>query len=185
MSETPRPVVIVRPAEERDLEAIVAIEEACFALPWPASVLREDILENRIALYLVAELEGQVAAYLGGWFYDIEFHVGSVATAPQFRRRGLGELLMLLVLQRVPLCGTELALLEYRISNTAAGGLYNKLGFEKVRIRRRYYTDNDEDAVEAMIADLPSAPVQRRLGNFLARWRQKYDYELQITEFGR
>ena len=88
-----------------------------------------------------------IVGYVGIWFMTDEAHVTAIAVKEEYRRMGLGELLML--------AGTELAMamkvrlmtLEARVSNVGAHALYEKYGYRKVGIRKGYYTDNKEDAV--------------------------------------
>jgi ribosomal-protein-alanine N-acetyltransferase len=98
-----------------------------------------------------------VLGYAGGWLLVDEIHVSTIAVHPLWRGRGLGELLLISLLER----GAELdalrATLEVRISNLAAQGLYQKYGFQIVSRRKRYYADNNEDAY-IMITPLFNVP---------------------------
>ena len=129
----PRPIVVVRRAGPTDLGPIMSIEKDSFRSPWPPGTISGDLRNPKTALYILAQCDGQTAAYLGGWYYDVEFHLGSVATATAFRRLGLAELLVLAALQHAIQRGTETMILEYRVSNAGAAALYQKLGFQKLR----------------------------------------------------
>lgn len=179
--DSPKPVLLVRRARPKDLRAIMAIEKQSFPVPWSAEMIGADLASPGEALYLVAELNGEVVAYLGGWFYDVEFHLGSLATAPAFRRRGLAEILVLLALQTAAEAGSRLAVLEYRVSNLAAAALYAKLGFRVTRLRRRYYPDNQEDAVEAVFPDLRAPGTRKQLTGKIAAWQAQHDYDLHTA----
>ena len=65
---------------------------------------------------------------------------------PEWQRRGLGELLLISLLDQGQEIGAVRATLEVRASNRVAQELYHKFQFEVVGRRRRYYTDNNEDA---------------------------------------
>ena len=174
MTEPPlETIVLVRRARLEDLDAIMVIEETRFTAPWPASVLAHDLQGATEAAYWVAVIGGAITAYLGGWLYDVEFHVGSVATARAWCRRGLGELLMLTALEHARERGADLVVLEYRVSNRAAEALYAKLGFEVLRTRRRYYADR-EDAREAALLELQTEACGEELRRQAQRWAREH-----------
>jgi [ribosomal protein S18]-alanine N-acetyltransferase len=104
-----------------------------------------------------------VVGYGGLWLMVDEAHVTSVAVHPQFRGRGLGELLMLSLARVAMRLEARYLTLEVRVSNTVARTLYEKLGFHQAGIRPRYYTDNNEDAVVMWSDELPSPAVRERL----------------------
>jgi ribosomal-protein-alanine N-acetyltransferase len=177
-----RPTVLVRRAGPGDLGPIMTIERDSFPQPWPAGTISGDLRHPQQALYLLAEREGKPAAYLAGWFYDVELHLGSVATAPQHRRQGLSEILVLTALRYAARAGTERVILEYRVSNEAAAALYRKIGFEQLRIRKHYYADDLEDAVEAKMDDLQAAERQAQLEEKIRAWQEQYGCELRVGE---
>jgi ribosomal-protein-alanine N-acetyltransferase len=173
----------LRHAQPEDLPAIMAIEEASFALPWPASAIAQDLAGTGGACYWVVTLEDAVVAYLGSWLFELDFHVGSLATAPEHRRRGLGKLLMLCALRYAAGRGAENAFLEHRVSNEPAARLYADLGFRKLRVRRRYYADNGEDAIELVFAGLHQDTTRLRLEQETDNWLRDHDYDVRLTEF--
>jgi ribosomal-protein-alanine N-acetyltransferase len=91
--------------------------------------------------------DAPIVGYGGLWLMVDEAHVTSVAVRPEFRGRGLGQLLMLALFDIAQQRDARWLTLEVRLSNTGAQNLYKKLGFHEAGIRPRYYTDNNEDAV--------------------------------------
>ena len=75
-----------------------------------------------------------------------EIHIISIAVRRSFRRQGIGELLLQKALQESKHNKFDEVTLEVRKSNSAAKSLYAKYGFELKGVRKRYYTDNHEDA---------------------------------------
>jgi ribosomal-protein-alanine N-acetyltransferase len=59
--------------------------------------------------------------------------------------------------------GARFMTLEVRVSNVVAQNLYLKYGFEARGTRRRYYTDNNEDALVMWTGEINAAPYQARL----------------------
>lgn len=94
-----------------------------------------------------AESGRRLVAFLGLWFLLEECHVVTVAVRQAYRGRGVGELLVITAIDLATRKGQELLTLECRVSNTTAQTLYEKYGFEKVGLRKKYYSDNNEDAL--------------------------------------
>ena len=75
--------LIIRKAAESDVPAVEAVEKACFSVPWSYESLYHDILENKLAFYIVAEIDGKVCGYVGVWKIFDEGHITNVAIAPE------------------------------------------------------------------------------------------------------
>jgi ribosomal-protein-alanine N-acetyltransferase len=130
-----------------DLPSVQAIEQASFTTPWPPNAYRSELEMNRLATYLVARAEGAVVAYAGIWMMVDEAHITTFAVDPRWRRQGIGERLLLALLDMAIGRRAREATLEVRLSNLAARRLYEKYGFRPVGIRPRYYSDDNEDAL--------------------------------------
>jgi ribosomal-protein-alanine N-acetyltransferase len=104
-----------------------------------------------------------VVGYGGLWLMVDEAHVTSVAVHPQFRSQGLGELLMLSLIDVSVRLQARYVTLEVRVGNAVARALYEKLGFHQTGIRPRYYTDNNEDAVVMWSDELHLPATRERL----------------------
>ncbi len=176
----PRRRVVVRRASLADLPDIVRIECASFPTPWPEKALREEVTRSHGGLFLVAELDGAVAGYVGAWLYAGEAHIHNVAVDPALRRAGLAEIMLLVMLQQAAQAGADEALLEYRTGNDPAASLYAKLGFKPVGRRKRYYPDTGEDAIVASLADLSAEAQQQALASLRHQWEQRHGYELHV-----
>jgi ribosomal-protein-alanine N-acetyltransferase len=92
-----------------------------------------------------------------------EAHICTIAVHPERRREGLGELLLLALLDQGLERGARQATLEVRVSNLAAQGLYQKYGFEIVSVRKRYYSDSGEDAYIMTTPPLDLVELQTNL----------------------
>ena len=84
---------LIRKMTGRDLDEIMQIELQSFTLPWSRQSY-ENELNNRYATYIVADYEGEVAAYGGIWVVFEEAHITNVAVAPRYRRQGMGSRLL-------------------------------------------------------------------------------------------
>jgi len=139
--------LIVRQAEERDVKPMAEMDHLCFAAPWSEESFGKEIMENRLAFYIVAEIDGRMVGYAGLWCIADEGHITNVAVHPDFRRRGIGEALVSVLLQHTAENGILSHTLEVRASNAPAISLYKKFGFEPAGFRKNYYEDNGEDAI--------------------------------------
>lgn len=90
--------------------------------------------------------------FLLAWHVADEVHLINVATHPDHRRRGIARLLLGKLLEFTRRSRARLVVLEVRRSNRAAIQLYRRHGFSAMGIRRAYYADNGEDAVEMILA---------------------------------
>ncbi|MDD5190457.1 MAG: ribosomal protein S18-alanine N-acetyltransferase [Dehalococcoidales bacterium] len=91
--------------------------------------------------------EQSIIGYAGMWILADEAHVTSIATLKARQRQGIGESLLIALIEMAVLRKARVVTLEARISNLSAQNLYTKFGFHKEGIRKGYYLDNHEDAV--------------------------------------
>jgi [ribosomal protein S18]-alanine N-acetyltransferase len=145
-----------------DIEAAMAIERLSFPKAWQASAYQYELTQNRMASYQVltvqeADRPAQLIGFSGYWLMAGEAHVSTIATHPDWRGRGLGELLFLNILFLATDEKAELITLEVRAGNKVAQALYQKYNFIVVGERPRYYRDNNEDALIMTVEPLDTA----------------------------
>ena len=146
-----------------DLPEVQAIERASFTTPWPPHAYKSELETNRMASYIVARSEGHVVGYGGVWLMVDEAHITTFAVHPSWRRQGIGDRLLLDLLDVALERGAREATLEVRLSNVPARRLYEKFGFRPVGLRPRYYTDDNEDALIMTTPALETPAMQDRL----------------------
>lgn len=88
-----------------------------------------------------------LAGFIGVWFMVDEAHITTLGVRESCRRRGIAELLLISAMDLAIEKENAAVTLEVRLSNEGAQRLYEKCGFRRVGLRRRYYTDNGEDAI--------------------------------------
>jgi ribosomal-protein-alanine acetyltransferase len=137
----------VRIAKSSDLDDIYELDMQTFAMPWSKEALSYDILENDNAFVIVAEYEGEFAGYADIWTVLDEADLNSIAVRVDFRRKGIGDAIMLAMTEMLPANGVATINLEVRVSNMPAIKLYKKYGFNECGVRPGYYLDNGEDAL--------------------------------------
>ena len=139
--------VVMERLAESHLADVVRIERESFAAPWTESMFRQEVEETWLSRSFVAVLDGRVVGYIIAWFLRGEVHILNLAVAPGHQRRGIGRRMLDHVIDLAEDGMHHLATLEVRASNEPAKLLYVTTGFAPVGIRRRYYRDNDEDAI--------------------------------------
>ena len=153
-------IVRIEPMALADLPAVHAIERASFTSPWPEHAYRSEIETNRLAHYLVVRAGERIVGYGGMWLMVDEAHITTFAIHPAWRRRHIGERLLLAFLDLAVEQEAHEATLEVRLSNLPARRLYEKYGFRPVGLRPRYYSDDNEDAL--IMTTLPLAEPTMR-----------------------
>ena len=121
-----------------------------------------------MARYIVVEAgtggaQPNVLGFAGLWLMLDEAHVVTVAVLPEHRGHGYGRLLVHGLVEMARAYEMNVATLECRVSNAAARALYGRYGFYEVGLRKKYYSDNQEDAVIMTTEDLSSAAYFQRL----------------------
>ncbi len=121
-----------------------------------------------------------IMGFAGLWIMAGEAHITNIAVREIHRRQGIGELLIIALIDLAIELDAGLVTLEVRFSNTAAQKLYYKYGFVQVGLRRGYYIDDKEDAILMTAEGISSATYKSRLSElkraYSRRWgREMYD----------
>ncbi len=116
-----------------------------------------------------------IAGYAGLWLMLDEAHVTTIAVRPELRGQGLGELLLIGLIDLASGMGARYVTLEVRVSNSAAQLLYRKYGLREEGLRKRYYSDNGEDALIMWSEPLSEAGFQAKLISLKAALEKKLE----------
>ena len=150
--------VTIRSMTIEDIDRVVQIDQLSFNLPWTRSSFRYEVAENKASRQWVAEVidEGQpiVVGMLVCWIILDEAHVGTIAVHPDFRGKKIGEKLLFQAFSDFKHEEIRIVYLEVRRSNEAALALYHRFGFIEDGVRKRYYKDNNEDAILMELTNL-------------------------------
>jgi ribosomal-protein-alanine N-acetyltransferase len=103
-----------------------------------------------------------IIGFAGLWLMVDEAHVTTIALHPRYRGRGLGELMLSSLIQIAYNISARTVTLEVRVTNYVAQNLYRKYGFQEAGVRRRYYSDNNEDALIMWTEPIHSASFIER-----------------------
>ena len=189
-----------------DISQVAAIEREAFPTTWPQTAYHRE-LENRLARYIVvidqaktapmavqetsrrsffdwfrrreeqAPTTDYIVGYLGLWLLISEAHITAVAVQESYRRRGLGELLLIEAIEMARENRIDAVSLEVRRSNVTAQALYEKYRFDKVGVRPRYYSDNHEDAIIMTTPLINSVPFRERFAYLKEQHARKFGAE--------
>lgn len=166
-----------------DLDEVVAIDEVSFDPPWSRSSYTYEISRASYSHMVVLEgisdgsdphengwrrwlplwkptadapsLPAHVLGYGGLWNIADEGHISTIATHPQWRGHGYGEILLTAMIQRSITLGAAYIVLEVRVSNQRAQNLYQKYSFHTVGVKKNYYRSNNEDAYDMRLELTP------------------------------
>ena len=137
MSAVPKPQSQLEAMRERDLNEVLAIEEAIYSHPWT----RGNFVDSIRAGYdcRTWRLEGALVGYFILLAAAGEAHLLNLSVAGSRQRGGHGSALLREALELARRRGAESLFLEVRPSNLAAQALYRRFGFRHIAVRRGYY----------------------------------------------
>ena len=127
----------LRDMQEADVPAVLAIERVAYEFPW-----NEGILRDCFKFGYVCKLYESSAGIIGYGIISIgagECHFLNICIAPPYQQQGHGARMVAHLLQAARQAHARMALLEVRVSNTAAFRLYHKMGFNEIGARKDYY----------------------------------------------
>lgn len=130
------------------LNSVLELDQLCFGGLWTREGYQRELdSPNSDLLSLSQTKPPSLLAISCVWAILAEAHITILAVHPDYRQQGLGQALLVALLQVAAARGLERATLEVRASNQAAESLYQKFGFKVAGRRRRYYPDPPEDAL--------------------------------------
>jgi len=171
---------LIRPMKEKDIADIMKIEVVSFGTHhWTKESFKSE-LNNTTGNYFVIYDEDikKLLGYAGFWLIMDESHVTTVAVHPDYRRKKLGEVLLQHLIQKSMEKKGKWITLEVRVSNVAAQNLYYKYKFSSLGVRKKYYQDNDEDALIMWTEDINSLSFQEMFKAFKEDLINSLDKEL-------
>jgi [ribosomal protein S18]-alanine N-acetyltransferase len=122
-----------------DIEPVTALERALFDDPWSPEMFWDELAQGDTRTYVVATDDDAVVGYAGLAAMPDEAYVQTIGVAPAHQRRGLGATLLTALLDDAKRRGLPRVGLEVRVDNAPAIALYERFGFIRIGVRRRYY----------------------------------------------
>ncbi|EOH99133.1 ribosomal-protein-alanine acetyltransferase [Enterococcus moraviensis ATCC BAA-383] len=136
-----------------DIKDLLSIEREVYAgeLPWTKTAFLVELQSSDPHLYLLIQKEGKTIGFIGCRIFGKDAHITNVAVATQHQGSGIGSFLIREVLEFAKSNECDTISLEVRISNKNAQRVYRQLGFVSNTIKPRYYTEDNEDALEMIL----------------------------------
>lgn len=130
-----------------DLEQVLVLEPIIFGVHHWTRENFTDELNHNLTNMMVAEEDGKIVGYAGSWVVVDEMHIPTIGVDPEKRRQGIGEAMLVALIDYAIKESVMGITLEVRASNIAAQKLYEKYRFHQQGVRKEYYKDNKEDAL--------------------------------------
>ena len=118
--------------------------------------------------------EVPILGYAGMWIMADEAHITSIASHKEHRHQGIGEALLICLIELAMAKHARIVTLEARVSNQVAQNLYYKFGFDKLGMRKAYYLDNKEDAVIMSTEYIGSPSFKEKFTQVKQAYHQKW-----------
>jgi ribosomal-protein-alanine N-acetyltransferase len=152
----------IKPMSLDDLTEVIRIERASFPSPWSEEMFRRELMKNKdFSIFISAKLNDRLVGYGGIWIIIDEAHVVNLAVHPSYRRKGIGRLILLALLEIAQRKGMKRLTLEVRRSNVNAIRFYKRFGFQQRGIRKDYYgSPQKEDAIIMWLDNIQSLNLE-------------------------
>ena len=150
----------IRPMEVSDLSSVLDIEQTSFENPWKKEHFLFNLKVRTDARSWVASLNQKIVGFIIAWYISAyadeegESHIHNIAVSQDFRRHGIGRLLLLEAVQKGTEIDCSVTVLEVRESNYEARSFYRDLGFYETGIRPNYYQNEDAVVMEAKSSEI-------------------------------
>ncbi|HEX3333369.1 MAG TPA: ribosomal protein S18-alanine N-acetyltransferase [Acidimicrobiales bacterium] len=149
--------------KRRDLRKVLPIEGAVFPEPWSPEVFNSELALRKGRLYRAMWDGEEMAGYIGFFIVDDEAHMTTIATAPDYQRRGIAITMILDALRTLRAGGVKHISLEVAANNKPAQSLYRRFGFAPVGVRKNYYPVTGQDALVMWVYDIESDEYAARM----------------------
>ncbi|MEJ7585712.1 MAG: ribosomal protein S18-alanine N-acetyltransferase [Acidimicrobiales bacterium] len=139
--------VVLTPMRRRHLRGVLRIEHQVYPRPWSLGLYMSELALTPTRVYIVARVGTSVVGYAGLMIVGDEGHITTVAVDPAWHRRQIATRMLSCLIRQAVAKGVGRLTLEVRMSNVGAQVMYDRFGFAPAGVRKRYYIDNDEDAM--------------------------------------
>ena len=130
-----------RPANAFDLAVFVSLDKKLFPYsPWSASQYNEEFSSPTRHFVVALDDEQNIIGYAGVFAPGgAEADVLTVGVIPSHRGKGIGRHLMAMITDWAKQQGSIAMMLEVKVDNFDAIGLYETLGYAKLNVRKDYF----------------------------------------------
>ena len=130
------------------IKGVYELSKICFSIPWSLDSISNEV-ENPLAKYVIAQdlSTEEIIGYAGVWIVADEGDITNIAVNPSYRKQGIASNILKKLFEVCKENNCSDITLEVRVSNIPAQNLYKKFNFKEEGIRKKYYSDNGEDAM--------------------------------------
>ena len=142
-----KPEYQLRPMQNEDLDAVMAIEPTIYSHPWTRGNFADSLNSGYSCWVLL--LNNHIAGYALMMLALDEAHLLNMSVVKHHQKQGWGRFLLEHMLDKAKQYQATNMFLEVRPSNVAAIALYENMGFNEMAVRRGYYPalNGREDAI--------------------------------------
>lgn len=126
-----------------DLDNISSTLQTCFDDFWSYNILKSE-LENPNSKYIVAKMEETIIGFAGIIDTLDQMEITNIVVRKDMRNKGIGNILLNKLIQLSKGNQKNTIFLEVNSNNLNAIKLYEKNGFKKVGLRKKYYNNTDD-----------------------------------------
>ena len=140
--------VTIRKMTPDDIDSVIEIEAKSYGEHhWSKDSFLSEIRNDLARYFVLYNSENKMVGYAGTWHILEEAHITTIAVSPEYRKRNYGQALLKYIIDDCYNQKVKYITLEVRVSNEVAQSLYTKFGFTSFGTRKKYYQDNNEDAL--------------------------------------
>ena len=136
----------IEPMDSSHISGVFEVGNLSLSESWSYESIKKE-LSNKLSKYFVALYENKVIGFIGMWIVFNEGDITNVAVHPEYRKQGVGNLLIENLLSFCKKNNIDSLTLEVRESNFPAQSLYKKHGFKEEGLRKNFYNNPKENAI--------------------------------------
>lgn len=148
VSEAKKNEIEIRRVRIDDISTIVKIEKKSYPDPWSQNLFERELQIN-FSNFFTAVKNRKIIGYVCLWTVADEGHLTNITVKEKFRRKGLGSKLIKYIMDITYAMKIKKIFLEVRARNYPALKFYEKFGFKKIGVRKKYYSNADDAVVMA------------------------------------
>ena len=138
----------IRKADVNDLDEILETENIVYpSHHWSRDSYEKELTNNLAHYGCAVNSDGKIIGHYGFWQIFEEAHITTIEVRPEYRKQKVGTAMMIAIVDECYRQMIKYITLEVRESNISAISLYDKFGFSTIGVRKKYYQDNDENAL--------------------------------------
>ena len=139
----------IMPMSDSDIDAITPNFETEFDKFWNINTLKNDFA-NPNSVYFVAKMDDEIVGFAGFLKICDEANIMNIVTKVNKRQLGIGSKLMQALIDEAKKQNSTSITLEVNDKNVPAIKLYEKFGFKRIGLRKKYYNNTDDAIIMSL-----------------------------------